>query len=710
MLVNWTLAKIDLTLNEVPDDDVFRLHCALGHMHYKSMIDIGISLSNENILSITRCKTCKVAKFTLKNTKHHKDHTSTKPFEQLHLDTAGPIRAVNMDYYIVLIIDDYSRYLKIIVTKQKSKIKEEVLKYIEDETKTRGYCPRFLTTDKGVEFKGLGFEIVQNYDYQPKDMREFPYLNVAPTGNKQYNGLAERTVRTLKTIEQLLVSHLHPFYQEKYIEFAFKYAALLYNRSPHSGIDKDIPLGRYFKRRAKLASAEDVREKEVFIGSQPAHMFLNIQRTLPQLPMFLEDGCYPKQVKGKTVLEECFYVGYDENDCILVMRKQKSRKYETLDKTTQFVRFGTFKLHQGGLLENKINQIYSLFSAKVPFTETTNHRIGTDFNSQLAIEKINSLTSLETNLPPMIIPKNFQEACQRIEWLEAINKEIASFMKHQVYKTTKGRVANAKYLHTFWLFTRKVTGEAKARLITIDPKTVGHRDTEASSPVVRLTTLFLMFVKFGLVKDLHFTVSDIGTAFLNSKVPENEIYLLRTPLGFQSMFKSKYVQMLKYSYGLNISPLKFLQTLSQEIDTVSNRSATDKCLHASKAGQTSDWLVAHHVDDLLVLSNNPEPLLTVLQNKFTIKISRDPEFYLGYDFHQTQDILTLSFSTYLEKAVAELPEVLQKAIKVHSTNPFNSDKKNIIFPKPKKEVLKPLLTTIENEDDETNFLTKLLKH
>ncbi|PAK71101.1 hypothetical protein, partial [Lentilactobacillus parakefiri] len=72
------------------------------------------------------------------------------------------------------------------------------------------------------------------------------------------------------------------------------------------------------------------------------------------------------------------------------------------------------------------------------------------------------------------------------EWLAAIEKEIQSFMGHSVYKTaTQHR--SATYLQTFWLFSRKLNGTAKARLITINPKTVGTRDKDSSSPVVQST-------------------------------------------------------------------------------------------------------------------------------------------------------------------------------------------------------------------------------
>lgn len=132
-------SRIETTVTKVPEDDVFRLHCALGHMHYKKIQEMGIKLSKENIKKIQRCKTCAVGKFTLKPTTGKKDRTSIKPFERLHMDTAGPITAFGSKYWMALLIDDYSRYLKVFVVTKKTDIKPSIERYLENEEKVRGY-------------------------------------------------------------------------------------------------------------------------------------------------------------------------------------------------------------------------------------------------------------------------------------------------------------------------------------------------------------------------------------------------------------------------------------------------------------------------------------------------------------------------------------------------------------------------------------------
>lgn len=691
-------SKIDTHLDKVPEDSIFRTHCALGHMHYRKMKELGLSLSASQIKRLKKCKTCKAVKFTLKPTTQQKDHTSTAPFEHLHMDTAGPIRVLGKPWYVVLLIDDFSRYLKVFVVRKKSEVKDVVEEYLDAESKNRGICPRFITTDKGNEFKGLGFDFTDHWDIRPTHVKQIPYLNVAPTGNKEYNGLAERCVRTLKDLQNLITSHLDPVYREQFFRLSFQYAAELYNRSPHTSINNEFPYGKYFKRKPKLYSEEDKEEKDQYLSSQPAHLFLNIKRTLPELPMFLEDGIAPFIYKGKTTLEECFFIGYDSNDCLLVMRKpteKNKRVHLYADKTTQFIRYGTFDLHRG-LATKSVNEMYSAFVSKVPFTKAeflflrsfNENCDGNNFS-------VNNVEWKPDNDKVVIVPKNFKEALLSAEWLAAIEKEIQSFMGHSVYKTaTQHR--SATYLQTFWLFSRKLNGTAKARLITINPKTVGTRDKDSSSPVVQSTTIAMMFVLFTMRTGLNFSVYDISTAFLNSVVPADELYLLRTPLGFGKHFQSKYVQMLRYCYGLNVSPLRFHETLCKAYGEKFQVSPFDQCFHSNA---DKDLFIAHHVDDLLVLSRDPKVLETSLEQQFTLKKQDRPDAYLGCDLHLNEVGISMSLSTYLEKAVEQLDPILRKAIKTRSIKPFTSEAANMSAPlQPTQEHLLTHITKIENEN------------
>lgn len=84
----------------------------------------------------------------------------------------------------------------------------------------------------------------------------------------------------------MLTCHLPNLYQELYIKESFEYAAQIYNRSPHTGIENEYPYGKYFKRVENPQTEEEIKYKEEYLKSQPAHLFLNIQRTLPRISVY----------------------------------------------------------------------------------------------------------------------------------------------------------------------------------------------------------------------------------------------------------------------------------------------------------------------------------------------------------------------------------------------------------------------------------------
>lgn len=75
-------------MDKAPTDDIFRLLCALGFLHYTKILEYRIKLSN--VLNIVRF--AKLKNFSLKPTSGTNEHNSKEPFERLYLDTGGPIK------------------------------------------------------------------------------------------------------------------------------------------------------------------------------------------------------------------------------------------------------------------------------------------------------------------------------------------------------------------------------------------------------------------------------------------------------------------------------------------------------------------------------------------------------------------------------------------------------------------------------------------
>lgn len=200
----FQVTKVDakalhLTMVQAPTDKILKIHCALGHMHWKNMQKIGFYLSKAMIQTLKNCLTCKALKAKRKPTTGHKEIQAKNIFNILHLDTAGPFETNNGKFYVVLIIDEYSRYLTTIVTKSKNSISPLVSEYLQQQYAIFGHMPEKII-DKGTEFNNLH---VYSPDIQdPTKSKLVPIVkDVAPTDNKEYNGMSERCVQTIKEIQ-----------------------------------------------------------------------------------------------------------------------------------------------------------------------------------------------------------------------------------------------------------------------------------------------------------------------------------------------------------------------------------------------------------------------------------------------------------------------------------------------------------------------------
>ena len=165
---------------------------------------------------------------------------SDRPLHTIHTDTMGPIKPTSFpgeNKFIIVFIDDHSRYARVYYVKHKNQSGECLQKYLEHtrnllakQAKQEKVC--YTRSDNGTEFTGGHFaEIVR----QEKIDSDF-----APPYTPELNGTAERFIKTLqKKIRALMIgSGLPP----KMWVLAAEAAVHVYNRTPHKGINFQTPL------------------------------------------------------------------------------------------------------------------------------------------------------------------------------------------------------------------------------------------------------------------------------------------------------------------------------------------------------------------------------------------------------------------------------------------------------------------------------------
>nr|GFB07383.1 retrovirus-related Pol polyprotein from transposon TNT 1-94 [Tanacetum cinerariifolium] len=137
------------------------------------------------------CSACEQRKI---HRKHHKSKTtfaSNKPLYLLHIDLCGPMRvqSINGKRYVLVVVDDYSRYTGVFFLHSKHEASDVIISFIE---KTQGNLQlqvQRVRTDNDTEFKNK--TLAKFFD----EVGISQQFSAART--PQQNGIVERRNRTL---------------------------------------------------------------------------------------------------------------------------------------------------------------------------------------------------------------------------------------------------------------------------------------------------------------------------------------------------------------------------------------------------------------------------------------------------------------------------------------------------------------------------------
>lgn len=202
-------------------------------------------------------------------------------------------------------------------------------------------------------------------------------------------------------------------------------------------------------------------------------------------------------------------------------------------------------------------------------------------------------------------PPNYEEAMQnndRKSWQSAINDELNSMIKNQVWKivdrpTTVVHKRKANIIDSPWVFKRRQQNDGsikyKARLVVRGFKDTNQYDlSERYAPVSRLhliRSVMAIVNKFNLYA-YHL---DVKTAFLNGTIDDN-IYM-EIPQGTsysETTTHSKVCKLERAIYGLKISPKRWNERFTKvplQIRLQNNDS--EPCFFTLKNGSDQQMVI-----------------------------------------------------------------------------------------------------------------------
>ncbi|GJX83098.1 retrovirus-related pol polyprotein from transposon TNT 1-94 [Tanacetum coccineum] len=296
-----------------------------------------------------------------------------------------------------------------------------------------------------------------------------------------------------------------------------------------------------------------------------------------------------------------------------------------------------------------------LSSAESPYVTQTLHHLGkwskdhpldniignpsrpVSTRKQLATD---ALWCLYNSVLSKVEPKNFKSAITEDCWFQAMQDEIHEFDRLQVWELVPQpdcvMIIALKWIYKVKLDEYGDVLKNKARLVAKGYRQEEGIDFEESfAPVARIEAIRI-FIANAASKNMTIYQMDVKTTFLNGELKE-EVYVSQ-PEGFVDPDHPTHVYRLKKAlYGLKQAPRAWYDTLSRFLlDNNFSKGAVDPTLFTRKTGKHI-LLVQIYVDDIIFASTDPKAcdiFSNEMSSKFQMSMMGQMSFFLGLQVSQ----------------------------------------------------------------------------
>ncbi|GJU59892.1 retrovirus-related pol polyprotein from transposon TNT 1-94 [Tanacetum coccineum] len=556
------------------------------------------------------CSACAMGKSKKKPYKPKSKDTNQEKLYLLHMDLCGPMRvaSVNGKKYILVIVDDYSRFTWVKFLRSKDEAPDFIIKFLKMIQLRLKVPVRRIRTDNGTEFVN---QTLCEY-YEKVGISHETSVARSP----QQNGVVERQNRMLIEAARTMLIYA------KALLFLWAEA---------------VATACYTQNRSIIRLRH---------GKTPYEL---LHDKLPDLSFFHVFGalCYPtndSENLGK--LQPKADIDFDE---LTVMASKHSSSGLALHEMTPT----TISL---GLMPNPPpstpfvppsrtdwNMLFQLL-----FDELLNPPPSVDHPSPEVVALINEVATLKpavsTGLPSSTIvdqdapsptlfcyydaflttvkPKTYNDALTQACWIEWIYKvkldELGGILKNKA-----------------WLVARGYRQEE------------GINFEESFALVVRLEPIRI-FLAFAAHMNMVVYQMDVNTAFLNGNLRE-EVYVSQ-PDGFVDKDKPNHVYKLKKAlYGLKQAPRVWYDMLSSFLISQDfSKGLVDPTLFICRDGKEL-LLVQIYVDDIIFAASTPELcdlFSKIMCSKFKMSMMGKISFFLGLQISQSPRGIFINQSKY----------------------------------------------------------------
>nr|GEV40459.1 retrovirus-related Pol polyprotein from transposon TNT 1-94 [Tanacetum cinerariifolium] len=622
-------------------------HHRLSHLNFDT---INLLLKNDIVIGLLKlkfikdhlCSSCELGKAKRKSFQSKTTPSSKRRLQLLHIDLCGPMRvaSINGKKYVLVIVDDYSRYTWTHFLRSKYETPEVFIDFLRLVQRGLHAQVRIVRTDKGMEFLN---KTLHAY-FAVEGILHQTFVAQTP----EQNDVVERQNRTLVEAARIMLSATKVpmfFWAESIATTCFTQNRSLviprHKKTPYHIINDRKPSVKFFYIFGPLCyivrdgeNLDKMKEKGnacIFIGHS----------TQSRVYMMASDHVSSDPVPKcqRTALE------HDS----LSPRPQCQENVPHADKTVT--------------TSNELDLLFSLMfdellngSAQVvskSFTKTT-----ADAPNQLRTRRqlesdgemcMFALTVSRTE------PKNIKKAMANSAWIDSMQEELHQFDRLDVWELVD-RPLCKNVINMKWLWKNKRDEENtvirnKSRLVAKGYAQKEGVDFEESfTPVARLEAVRL-FIAYAAHKSFTVYHMDVKTTFLYGPLKE-EVYV-NQPDGFVDPYHLDKVYHLKKAlYGLKQALRVWYDELSTFLVSKGfSKGSIDLTLFITKH-RRDILLVQIYVDDIIFGSTNPKlskQFEKLMHNKFEMSMMGELKFFFGIQIHQSPRGIFINQAKYAQE-------------------------------------------------------------
>ncbi|KAJ9536406.1 hypothetical protein OSB04_un000419 [Centaurea solstitialis] len=650
------------------------------------------------------CPGCEKGKMKRASHPPKPEQGSKSPLSLLHMDLCGPMKYQSLAgrKYILVIVDDFSRYTWTKFLKTKDETSSLIINFIKAVQVQLQLPVQTVRTDNGTEFKN---SILKSF-YNSFGITQ----TFSAARTPEQNGVVERRNRTLvEAARSMLAESQLPQYL--WAE-AVNIACYTQNRSiihrrfgqtPYHILFGRVPSVGHFKvfgckcfvlneteNRGKFGPKSD---ELVFVGyseTSIAYRVLNRQTRIvtesinvhfdpiTELSSEISSSSVTNvgvnadsssqgpsgssESSNTSYLDFLFQSVYDDfsntstssTGSALDSLSLPSSSNSELSSSTQ---------NEPDLSESVDTQSSDNSSSAIPDSPLTSTQATSDVqdipsasSDETSSVKTRAASANECNFSVFLTdtePTRVSDALQDSDWVTAMQEELNQFSALKVWRLVK-RPQDKSIIDTKWLFKNKKDEHGtivrnKARLVA-----KGYRQQEGIdydqtfAPVARLEAI-RMFLAYAAYKDFTVFQMDVKTAFLYGHLKE-EVYVTQ-PEGFVDPDHPDYVYILdKALYGLKQAPRAWYEELSTYLLSKGfKKGYVDSTLFIMKEGDHI-VVIQVYVDDIIFGSTSKDlckKFETIMTQEFKMSMMGEINFFLGLQVKQFTDGIFINQSKYI---------------------------------------------------------------